>query len=76
MEFGKGPPAEPNGLPTVTNDILAMLSPEQEKVPLQKVYVHVYIIITLLWGDYMYMYTVYLIIKKKNKENVRMYMYM
>ncbi len=37
LEFGKGPPAEPSGPPTVTNDILAMLSPEQEKVQLQKV---------------------------------------
>ena len=45
LEFGKGPPAEPNGLPTVTNDILAMLSPEQEKVPLQKVlYMYMYIL--------------------------------
>ena len=37
LEFGKGPPTEPNGPPTTTNDILAMLSPEQERVPLQKV---------------------------------------
>lgn len=36
LEFGKGPPTEPNGPPSVTNDILAMLSPEQEKVSLQK----------------------------------------
>ena len=37
LEFGKGPPSEPDGPPTVTNDILAILSPEQERVPLQKV---------------------------------------
>ena len=37
LEFAKGPPAEPGGPPVFTSEILAMLSPEQEKVPLQKV---------------------------------------
>ena len=37
LDFGKGPAVEPGGPPVVTNEILAMISPEQERVPLQKV---------------------------------------
>ena len=37
LEFDKGPPAVPGGPPVATNEILAMLSPENERVPLQKV---------------------------------------
>lgn len=37
MEFGTAPSAEPGAPPVVTNDILAMVSPERESVPLLKV---------------------------------------
>ncbi len=37
LEFGTIPSAEPGAPPTVTNDILAMISPEKESVTLQKV---------------------------------------
>ncbi len=37
LEFGTGPPPEPGAPPTITNEILAMISPEKEKVLLQKV---------------------------------------
>jgi len=45
LEFGS---TEVNGEEVKTNDILAMLSPEKEKVPLQKVIVH-YTILLLLY---------------------------
>lgn len=37
LEFGTAPSAEPGAPPVVTNDILAMVSPERESVPLLKV---------------------------------------
>lgn len=37
LEFGTAPASEPGALPTVTNDILSMVSPEKEVLPLQKV---------------------------------------
>lgn len=37
LEFGTAPAAEPGAPPVITNDILAMVSPEKESVPLQKV---------------------------------------
>ena len=37
LEFGTAPAAEPGAPPIVTNDILAMISPEKESVPLLKV---------------------------------------
>ena len=38
LDFGTAPPTEPGGPEVKTNDILAMLSPEGERVPLQKVW--------------------------------------
>ena len=37
LEFGTTPATEPGAPPTITNDILAMISPEKENVVLQKV---------------------------------------
>lgn len=37
LEFGTAPSAEPGAPPVITNDILAMISPEGESVPLLKV---------------------------------------
>ena len=37
LEFGTAPSAEPGAPPVTTNDILAMVSPESESVPLLKV---------------------------------------
>lgn len=37
LEFGTTPSSEPGAPPIVTNDIMAMISPEREKVPLLKV---------------------------------------
>ena len=37
LEFGTTPSAEPGAPPVITNDILAMISPEGENVPLLKV---------------------------------------
>ena len=45
LEFGS---TEVNGEEVKTNDILAMLSPEKEKVPLQKVAMHHVILVMML----------------------------
>lgn len=37
LEFGTTPSPEPGAPPIITNDILSMVSPEKEIVPLQKV---------------------------------------
>lgn len=37
LEFGTAPSHEPGAPPVITNDILSMISPEGESVPLQKV---------------------------------------
>ena len=37
LEFGTAPATEPGAPPIFTNDILAMISPEKETVPLLKV---------------------------------------
>lgn len=37
LEFGTAPATEPGAPPVLTNDILAMISPEKENVPLMKV---------------------------------------
>ena len=38
LEFGIAPGPEPGSAPVATHDILAMLSPEKERVPFQKVW--------------------------------------
>ena len=45
LEFGS---TEVNGEEVKTNDILAMLSPEKEKVPLQKVNIHHVILMIIM----------------------------
>ena len=61
LEFGKGPPPEPGAPPSITNDILAMISPEKESVTLQKVYTFfennhgtysIYVVLSLLLQKY------------------------
>lgn len=42
LEFGKAPPTEKGGPEVFTSEILAMVSPEREKVPLQKVHILMY----------------------------------
>lgn len=37
LEFGTVPSTEPGAAPIYTNDVLAMVSPEKESVPLLKV---------------------------------------
>ena len=44
LEFGSAAPSESGGGEVKTNDILAMLSPEGEKVPLQKVRSCLYVV--------------------------------
>ena len=44
LEFGTAPSAEPGAPPVTTNDILSMISPEGESVPLLKVRVHLPVI--------------------------------
>ena len=40
LEFGTAPATEPGAPPVFTNDILAMISPEKESVPLLKVHLY------------------------------------
>lgn len=44
LEFGTAPSAEAGAPPVITNDILSMVSPEGESVPLLKVSVHLMVV--------------------------------
>lgn len=47
LEFGTAPSAEAGAPPITTNDILAMISPEGESVPLLKVHLGCIFVIVL-----------------------------